>query len=78
MKKLMLTYKGLVMAGGAMIQQHAVYNGPMVPPTLDPVLKGRSSRPCARCGNKFQPTFKRRLLCSRCFGNDNQGGPSAR
>ena len=28
-------------------------------------------RPCARCGRKFKPTIKRRLLCGPCFsGNE--------
>lgn len=34
----------------------------------------RPKRPCACCGNRFQPTVRRRMLCARCF---NGGGESA-
>ena len=27
----------------------------------------RPKRGCACCGQKFQPTFKRRMLCTGCF-----------
>lgn len=32
----------------------------------------RPERPCARCGNTFQPTVKRRLLCYPCFTDDGR------
>ena len=28
----------------------------------------RPKRACAKCGNRFQPTVLRRLLCLYCFG----------
>ena len=34
----------------------------------DPPLADAKARPCARCGKRFVPTTKRRLLCARCFG----------
>ena len=37
----------------------------------DPKDSSRLARPCARCRNIFQPTAKRRLLCSLCFTNDS-------
>lgn len=49
----------------------AIWKGPMGnrargggDPTLD-----CPKRPCAKCGRKFQPTLKRRMLCASCFGN---------
>ena len=27
----------------------------------------RPARPCARCGRRFQPTERRRMLCNPCF-----------
>ena len=30
---------------------------------------GEPTRPCARCGRKFQPNVKRRMLCHGCFKN---------
>lgn len=30
-------------------------------------------RPCARCGKKFQPTQRRRMLCGSCFADDSNG-----
>ena len=43
-----------------------VFEGPMPRPSLDPKLK-RPKRSCTRCGVRFQPTVKRRLLCATCF-----------
>ena len=40
--------------------------GPNMKPQTDPALD-RPERPCACCGNLFQPTQKRRLLCHGCF-----------
>ena len=37
---------------------------------------GRPERPCARCGNKFQPTQRRRLLCLGCFSGGHSEGQS--
>ena len=37
------------------------------PATVDNPLKGKPKRPCASCGNLFQPTVRRRMLCHRCF-----------
>ena len=28
---------------------------------------GAPKRPCARCGNLFFPTLKRRMLCNSCY-----------
>lgn len=28
-------------------------------------------RPCARCGTRFQPTVRLRLLCKPCFGKND-------
>ena len=48
--------------------QNSIYEGPMPPVhTRDPALEDKPKRPCARCGNRFQPTTKRRMLCLRCF-----------
>ena len=33
----------------------------------DPPLRDRPIKPCCRCGDVFQPTSKRRLLCHDCF-----------
>lgn len=33
----------------------------------------RPERPCARCGNRFQPTVRRRMLCAHCYGDDDHG-----
>lgn len=30
-------------------------------------------RPCASCGDMFQPTVKRRLLCDSCFSETGSG-----
>lgn len=29
----------------------------------------KPKRPCSKCGRKFQPTERRRLLCLTCFNN---------
>ena len=29
--------------------------------------KSRPERPCANCGGRFQPTIRRRMLCSHCY-----------
>ena len=44
-----------------------VYQGAMPTPSKDVKLK-RPKRPCSRCGVKFQPTIKRRMLCATCYG----------
>ena len=31
----------------------------------------RSECPCACCGNTFQPTIRRRMLCASCFSGDD-------
>ena len=51
-------------------EKHAYFTGPMPPPlhVRDPVDKSRPKRPCARCGQRFQPTYKHRMLCARCYG----------
>lgn len=33
----------------------------------DPASPKVPKRPCARCGNPFQPTVKRRMLCLGCY-----------
>ena len=33
----------------------------------DPPLRDRPIKPCCRCGDVFQPTSKRRLLCHDCY-----------
>ena len=34
---------------------------------LDRPDLSRPERPCACCGNRFQPTQRRRMLCRDCF-----------
>lgn len=31
-------------------------------------------RDCSNCGEPFQPTKRRRMLCSLCFRNEDRGG----
>ena len=33
----------------------------------DPPLRDRPIKPCCRCGDAFQPTTKRRMMCHDCF-----------
>ena len=47
--------------------QAGVYQGRMPTHGQDTKLDV-PARPCARCGQAFQPTERRRLLCSSCFG----------
>ena len=43
---------------------------------FDYPLPDKPPRPCARCGNEFQPTVWRRMLCEWCFlYGDGGGGP---
>ena len=59
----------LLPAGEAPAMKSAVFEGRMPPAHgRDPADKGRERRPCARCGRKFLPTAKRRMLCARCYG----------
>lgn len=40
----------------------------------------RPVRPCAKCGRRFQPTVKRKMLCGGCFkhaGSDSPFEPAA-
>ena len=48
----------------------AIYEGkmPRSHTMTDAANKSRPKRSCARCGNRFQPTTKRWMLCARCFG----------
>ena len=57
-------------AGELPAQKNAIYQGkmPRSHTMTDRPDLSRDKRPCARCGNKFQPTDKRRLLCLRCYG----------
>ena len=56
-------------AGELPSQLAAVHAGRMPPAhNRDPALKDEPKRRCARCGQKFQPTAKRRMLCARCYG----------
>ena len=44
----------------------------------DPPLLGRPERKCSACGQMFQPTIRRRLLCGPCFHHGDGGaGPMA-
>ena len=43
---------------------------------IDPPLLHKAPRPCSACGQSFQPTMRRRLLCHRCFAAGD-GGPMA-
>ena len=47
----------------------AMFHGPMprTHPHGDAKLEGAPERPCSRCGKRFQPTLRRRLLCAGCF-----------
>ena len=36
----------------------------------DQALPDTPKRPCNRCGKPFQPTIRRRRLCSPCFRGD--------
>ena len=49
------------------------FDGPMPTPSKDVKLK-RPKRPCSRCGNKFQPTIRRRMLCATCYHWAGTGG----
>ena len=55
-------------AGEAPGLKNAVFEGRVVPPNRDPELADKPKRRCARCGKRFQPTAKRRMLCKHCFG----------
>ena len=44
--------------------------------TKDPPLLGRPKRKCSACGRMFQPTIRRRMLCSVCYSGGD-GGPMA-
>ena len=56
-------------AGEHPSQKTAIFDGKMPRThTGDPVLKDKPKRSCARCGNRFEPTTKRWMLCARCFG----------
>ena len=37
------------------------------PALLDKDGDPKPERPCSRCGNTFQPTIRRRMLCRWCF-----------
>ena len=43
----------------------------------DPALPGAKRRPCARCGKRFQPTKRRRMLCKGCFTSVDASGMDA-
>ena len=56
-------------AGEAPSQKYAIFDGPMPRTHTGEVrLQGAKRRPCARCGQRFQPTQRRRMLCAGCFG----------
>ena len=42
---------------------------------VDPVDPDRPERGCARCGGRFRPTMRRRLLCRACYFDDGRAGP---
>ena len=67
-----LAHRHLVQpAGMKPAEVNAVADGPDVR-TRDRPLPARARRPCSNCGRKFAQTYKRRLLCARCFtGNDD-------
>ena len=59
----------LLPAGEAPAMKSAVFEGRMPPAhNQDPTDKSQERRPCARCGQRFQPTLRRVMLCARCFG----------
>ena len=68
-----MTSDGIV-AGTRPTQLRAIDESPAPVPHHDPPLQG-PARPCACCGNPFQPTLRRRCLCARCFASD--GDPYA-
>ena len=45
--------------------ERSARNLPALPPD-GRTVRGKP-RPCARCGRKFQPTIKRRMLCAECY-----------
>ena len=68
-----VNYKGLVTIIYDGLEGKPYYG---VSPSRDAPLKGKDGerkpkRPCCRCGKDFQPTVKRRLLCSQCFDYAN-------
>lgn len=50
-----------------------VYKAPMLIPNAYPKLD-RPPRPCAKCGQRFQPTERRRMRCCSCFANAERRG----
>ena len=60
---------GRQLAAGESLFGHrsqGVFEGRLPSPKTDPRLD-KPKRPCARCGRRFQPTVKRRMLCAGCF-----------
>ena len=45
---------------------------------MDPPLKGAPKRPCSACGNRFQPTMRRRRLCGWCYRTGEGRGEQIR
>lgn len=62
---------GSYASGESKEERRAEFRGPMPRVGLDPELKDRPERPCARCRKNFQPTARRRVLCTTCFGYAN-------
>ena len=54
------------------LQLRAELRGPEAAPTRDRRLHDQPKRRCSNCGTIFQPSIRRRMLCSGCFtrGND--------
>ena len=44
------------------------FEGPL-PKTGDRPDPERQERDCSRCGKRFKPTLRRRMLCGFCFVN---------
>ena len=58
-------------------QLRAVSLAPAPGINADRRLSGRSERPCSRCGQRFAPTLRRRMLCAYCFHHGDAGPDAA-
>lgn len=58
----MIRYAGWVQPGTDVVAGKVSHPGHKADAKID-----RPRRPCARCNQLFQPTIRRRMLCSDCF-----------
>lgn len=50
-------------------EDRLIDEGPLGRAHQDVPLEGVPPRRCAKCGRRFQPTVRRRMLCAGCYGN---------